>query len=200
MRLLTYQLTGCLALSAATMWSAAVLAAQGPLKENQAKSGDRPFLALWQHVSGSVTGSDAPYLRFAVWDDGRVLYAKDPDKWGHELRRGKMSPSRVDRLKAALADSGVFDLKGTCYLVPDAPHDCLMVDLGGKQQMLYWDEVETPGYGINIAPKQRHLDFKRCWKAVNNLALVALPDEGEVVKERVRVPQSWYLKEAVQSE
>lgn len=201
MRLLTYQLTACVALTAATVWSAATLSAQARPKEKQAQRGDRPFLALWrQHDGRRVSGSEAPYLRFAVWDNGRVLYAKNPDKWNHELRRGKMSPSRVARLKAALSDTGVFDLKGTCYLVPDAACDCLMVDLGGKQQMLYWEEVETPGYGINIAPKQHHLDFKRCWKAINHLALVALPDEGEVVKERVRVPQSWYLKRAVQSE
>jgi hypothetical protein len=146
-------------------------------------------------------GSEAPFLRFAVWPDGRAVFAKDPAKWGHELQRGNLSAARVARLKAALAYTGVFDLKGTCYLVPDAPVDCLLVDLGGeKRQILYWDEVETLGYGINIDPKPHHLDFKRCWKAVNHLALVALPDDGEAVKERIQVPKSWYIKWAVQSE
>jgi hypothetical protein len=160
----------------------------------------RPFLALWRRDAGRFVG-DTPYLRFAIWDDGRVLYAKDPKKWGHELQQGHLSASRVARLKAALGDSGVFHLKGTCYLVPDAPVDCLLVDLGGKQQqLLYWDEVEAPNYGINIDPKPSHLEFKRCWKAVNHLALVALPDEGEAVKEHIQVPKSWYLKEAIQSE
>ena len=92
------------------------------------------------------------------------------------MQRGNLSAARVARLKAALADTGVFDLEGTCYLVPDAPVDCLLVDLGGeKRQILYWDEVETLGYGINIDPKPHHLDFKRCWKAVNHLALVRAP-------------------------
>jgi len=36
MRLLTYQLTACVPLTAATAWSAAVLSAQGRPKENQA--------------------------------------------------------------------------------------------------------------------------------------------------------------------
>jgi hypothetical protein len=115
------------------------------------------------------------------------------------LRRGKISETRVARLKAALFDTGVFKLEGTCYLVPSAPKDCLMVDLDGKQQMLYWDEVESPNYGINIDPKPHHLQFKLCWKVVNHLVLVALPDEGEVVKERIQIPKSWHLKRAAQS-
>ena len=112
---------------------------------------------------------------------------------------GKISENRVARLRAALSDTGIFELDGTCYLAPSAPMDCLIVDVDGKQQMLYWDEVESAGYGINIDPKPHHLEFKRCWKVVNHLGLVALPDEGEVVKERVQIPKSWRLKQAVQS-
>jgi hypothetical protein len=188
-----------LGITAAAAWSAAVLPAEDRPAEKKAEDKDRPVLALWRRDQGRVPLL-APYLRFAIWSDGRVLYAKDPAKWGNELRRGKISAARVARLKAALADSGIFELKGTCYLVPDAPVDCLIVDLGDKKQMLYWDEVEAANYGINIDPKPQHLEFKRCWKAVNHLGLVALPDEGEAVKERFRVPQSWYLKQAVQSE
>jgi hypothetical protein len=202
MRLLTYQLMSYLAFPATTVWMAAVLSAHGRPAENQAKRADRPFLAVWRDRDAGFLGGtgEDPYLRFAIWGDGRVLYAKDPAKWGHEVRRGKLAPSRVARLKAALADTGIFDLKETGYLVPHGPVDCLMVDLGGKQKMLYWDEIESPNYGINFDPKPHHLEFKRCWKAVNHLGLVALPDDGEALKERVKVPQSWYLKQEVQSE
>jgi hypothetical protein len=168
--------------------------------EKGAPGEEQPLLALWRQYDGMYDRSEAPYLRFAIWNDGRVLYAKNPDKWGHDLLRGKISPTRVARLKTALAATGVFDLKGTCYLVPDAPKDCLMVDLGDKQQMLCWDEVEAPNYGINYSPEPQHLEFKRCWKVINYLALVALPDEGETVTKRFQVPESWYLKRAVQSE
>lgn len=162
---------------------------------------DRPFLALWRKHDGERANSQAPYLRFAIWEDGRVLFAKDPGKWGHEMRRGTIAAYRVALLKKALAETGAADLKGTCYLVPDAPCDCLMIALGDKKQMLYWDEVETAGYGINISPKPHHLEFKRCWKAVNNLALVACPDQFEAVNERFqKPPDSWYLKHAIQSE
>ena len=94
----------------------------------------------------------------------------------------------------------MLDLQGTCYLVPSAPCDCLIVRVGGKEQMLYWDERESPNYGINIDPKPQHLHFKRCWKAVNHLAFVALPDDGEAFTDRVQIPDSWYIKRAVQSE
>ena len=190
-------LTACLALTTLTAGPAAVRAPDPPPGKPSGEE-DRPFLALWQQTGGR--GSDGPSVRFAVWADGRVVYAGDPGRWGGEVRRGKLSAARVARLKAAVADTGVFDLKGTCYLVPDAPIDCLMVELGGKKQMLYWDEVEAAGYGINIAPKPQHLEFKRCWKAVNHLGQVALPDDGEAAKEPMRVPQSWYLKRPVQSE
>lgn len=91
-------------------------------------------------------------------------------------------------------------MKGNCYLVPDAPVDCLLLDLGPKQQMLYWDEVENANYGINISPKAHHLKFKTCWKEVNKLALEAIPNKSQYHRERFsRPPKSWRLKEPIQS-
>jgi hypothetical protein len=174
-------------------------AQKGVRSETPKREGDLPFLALWQRDSGGHWGGSGPYVRFAIWSDGRVVFAKDPNKWAQELRRGKISSSRVARLKAALADTGVFKLKGTCYLMLHGPEDCLMVDLGEKRQTLYWDERDWPDYGININPKPHHLDFKRSWKTINHLGLVALPDEAEPVKDRFEVPKSWYLKPAIQS-
>ncbi len=194
-RMRKYPLLACLAL---VMELAAVVAAAEPLSTGTVAE-DRPFLAVWRKYGGRQR-LDPPFLRFAMWSDGRVLYAQDPSQWNHDLRRAKVTASRVARVKAALVDSGVFALQGTCYLVPSAPCDCLMIDLGDKQQMLYWDERETPGYGINTDPKPHHLEFKRCWKAVNHLGLVALPDQGETVEQRIKIPESWYLRRAVQSE
>jgi hypothetical protein len=200
MKLVIWLLASCLTFAIVARLSTTVQSAEASPSQNLADGAERPFLALWRRHDGRTRHSEAPYLRFAIWADGRVMYARNPDKWGHELQRGKISISRVARLKAALADNGIFDLKGTCYLVFDAPVDCLIVDLGDKKQMLYWDEREGPNYGINVNPKPHHLEFKRCWKAVNHLGLVALPDEGEPVKERIQVPESWYLKRAIQSE
>ena len=161
----------------------------------------RPFLAIWRDSGGFNPKSEAPYLRIAIWNDGRVLFAKDSGKWNHELRQGRIDSARIAELKKAVKATGVFELKGNCYLVPDAPVDCLMVDMGEKQQMLYWDEVESPGYGINISPTPRHLKFKKCWREVNKLALETVPKQSEPYGKRFQMPTTpWRIKKPIQSE
>jgi len=161
---------------------------------------DRPFLAIWRDSGGSRR-SEAPFLRVAIWSDGRIVFAKDPKKWGHEILDGRIEAARIVELKKALEGTGAFELKGNCYLVPDASVDCVMLDLGAKQQMMYWDEVEKANYGINISPKAHHLYFKRCWKEVNKLALGAIPQQSKPHGGRFsRPPKSWRLKPPIQSE
>lgn len=163
-------------------------------------SENRPFVAIWKDHDG-YKHSESPYLRVAIWNDGRIVFAKDTETWSHELLQGRIELARLAELKNALAGTGVFELKGYCYLVPDAAVDCVMLDIGAKQQMLYWDEVENANYGINISPKGRHLKFKACWKEVNRLALAAIPKQSEPYGERfLRPPKSWRLKDPVQSE
>jgi len=164
-------------------------------------STNRPFLAIWMDSEGLRLGSEAPFLRIAIWNDGRIVFARDASKWNHELLEGRIDAARMDELKKAIEKTGVFELKGNCYLVPDAPVDCEMLDFGGKQQMLYWDEVETAGYGINIAPKESHLKFKSCWKEVNRLALEAIPKKSQPYGEQFQqAPRSWRLESPIQSE
>lgn len=158
-----------------------------------------PFLAIWSNHLRIGTGENA-YLRVAVWDDGQIQFAQDPKSGDYNLRQGRIDPAQVAALKAGLVNTGVFDLKGTSYLVPDAPCICMMVNLGNKRQMLYWDEVEAPGYGINIDPKPHHRAFIRSWKEVNRLAVQAIPDRSVPLEEHFQPPQSWYLKRPIQSE
>lgn len=159
-----------------------------------------PFLAIWRASDGLVMESEAPYLRIAAWDDGRVVFAQDPAVWSHDLREAVLGPQDVTKFKEALLGTGAFDLEGYCYLVPDAPMDCIMLRVGDRQQMLYWDEREHPGYGINIDPQKRHLDFKKAWKAVNALALSYVPRGPPIAPTKFEdVPPGWYLKEAIQS-
>jgi hypothetical protein len=159
-----------------------------------------PLIAIWCDSEGMMP-SNAPYLRVAIWEDGRLIFAKNPEKWEHSLQEGKIAPYRVELLKKALLDTNVFDLKGTTYLVPDAPMHCITINIGATKQTLYWDEVVTPNYGININPKPQHIEFKKCWKTLNSLALVACPDEFVESKEKFCMPpKSWYSKQAIQSE
>ena len=99
MKLSAYPLPACLAVAVVAAWGGPVRLAAGPPEVKTVKE-DLPMVALWREHDGRARGAEAPYLRFAVWADGRVLYAQDPDKWGHELRRGKVSAARVARLRA----------------------------------------------------------------------------------------------------
>src|SRR3954471_24537204 len=92
--------------------------ARGPAEDPPKPRADEPaspFLAIWRQSEGRVPPpppgapdpSRAPYLRVAIWDDGRILFAKDPTKWSHDLREGRLSADRVSRLKKAIEETGV---------------------------------------------------------------------------------------------
>ena len=135
-----------------------------------------------------------PYLRVAIWSDGRVVFARDPNVWNHDLLLGRIPEEVLTRLKQDIRKTGVFELKGNCYLVPDASVDCVMLSFGNSQQMLYWDEVENSGYGININPKPHHLAFKKAWWEVNRLVLSALPKQAGKVDIRFQTSHHAFLK------
>jgi hypothetical protein len=159
---------------------------------------DRPFLAIWQATSG-MWGE--PFLRIAIWEDGTIWFAKDPTTWSHALYQGQIPADRIALLKEDILKTDVFDLKGYCYLGLDDDVDCLMLNFGGKTQMLYWNERDDPNFGINFESKPHHMMFKECWKMVNKLALNVIPARSEPTTEEFRgAPASWLLKRSIQSE
>jgi len=116
-----------------------------------------------------------------------------------DLQEGKISSERIAELKKRITATGVFGLKATCCLVPDAPVDCLLVNFGKQQQILYWDEIESPTYGMNSDPTPHFIKFKECWKTINQLAFANRPDNAVAVIGQLRILQSWYMKPAIQS-
>src|SRR5262245_60465025 len=74
-------------------------------------STNRPFLAIWQDHAGLHKDSKAPYLRIAIWDDGKIVFARDPSKWSHDLSEGRIDAAQIKELKQAIAATGVFELK-----------------------------------------------------------------------------------------
>jgi hypothetical protein len=81
------------ALIAAMVGTACAPAQQEPAPGIQPDPrGELPLLALWisSHGNGSKLG-EPPELRFAIWEDGRVLCAKDPEKGGMPLRAGTIT-------------------------------------------------------------------------------------------------------------
>jgi hypothetical protein len=167
-----------------------------------ASAADLPFVAVWRDDWGSRRTGQGPCLRVAIWNDGRAVVAEDPGTWCSPLRETTLDAADVADLKSRLGQTGVFELRGTCHLVPDAPSDCVLVRIGGRQRLLCWDEVETPGYGILADPERRHRDFITAWKTVNRLALGALTDASSASASAfalTRVPDGWRIEPPVAS-
>jgi hypothetical protein len=159
-----------------------------------------PIIAVWQDDPGTwKTNRNYPYLRVAVWADGRVVFARDPNIWNQDLLIGQLSAQALATLQKDIRRTGVFELKGFCYLGPEFAVNCVMLSLGGSQQMLYWNEVENNLFDINY-PKPHYLVFKKAWWDVNRLVLSALPSEATKLEARLNPPKTWYLKKMLQSE
>ncbi len=156
-----------------------------------------PMVAVWTDSTGF---SAQPSLRVALWDDGRVLFAINDGEPNSTLRFRHISRDTTKQLKHDIRKTGLFELKGHRYLVHDASVMCLLATVYDYKQLLYWDEVVSPNYGINIDPKPHHHDFINAWKSANDLALTSISSESVPIEYAFRAPESWYVKRAIQSE
>jgi hypothetical protein len=148
---------------------------------------ERPLVAVWRVINTDVTIEplDVSYLRVAVWEDGTVIFARDPTRWERKLLRGSISQAEIDQLKKELVDSGIFAVTETSYLVPDAPVDAIAVQIDNQKTTLSWDERENPHYGANIGNTPQYREFKKCWKAVNRIAIGACPKMARPIEGRI---------------
>ncbi len=156
-----------------------------------------PLVAVWTEPTRAFREQS---LRIAIWDDGWIVFGANDEDSNATMRFGRLSLSELEELNQEIRGTGIFDLKGHCYLVPDARVMCLLSVLDGKKQLLYWDEVEQPNYGINSNPKPHHLQFMKVWKLTNHLALAAIPAKSVPLESKLFIPDSWYVKRAIQSE
>jgi hypothetical protein len=162
-----------------------------------------PLAAVWRKVGRRPMPGrsfEGPALRYAVFEDGEILFAEDRDSLRGRVARAKLDSGAIAELERSLADTGVMDLTGTTYLVPDAPVLAMLVRVRGREQILYWDEVELPGYGINVAPKPHHLAFKKAWHAVDAVLAERVAKAGKTDTIEFTPPSSWSIKPAIQSE
>ncbi len=165
--------------------------AQAPTNAPDLISHERPFIAIWEDKPGHTFKQEAPYLRIAIWNDGSVLFAANPKSWSHGLRRGRISVEQVTRLKSAISASGVFDLKTTGIYPVCCPQDYILADLGAKQQLLSCAEVAWPH-----VKEREYQELRKCWYALDQIALSGRPDDFEAVDQRFRkAPPSWFLQE-----
>lgn len=157
----------------------------------------RPMLALWlEHEGMRVGKSLAPALRFAIWPDGRVVFAEGAPKFGTQLQEGRITIQEVKKLRDAIMRSDLFTMKREAALVPDAPSMCLLVDAGEKRRLSKWDEYEAPGYGISNSSSPDDRKFIATWKLLNQLGLGVRPKALRPLDSKFqRPPANWYLRE-----
>lgn len=187
------------ALIAAMVWTGCAPAQQEPTPGIQPDPrGELPLLALWvrSHGNGSKLG-EPPELRFAIWEDGRVLCAKDPEKGGMPMRAGTITLEQVALLKKQINASAIFTLKQESYIAPDASVQCLLASADGNQQLLSWDTIERgETYRSSHDPKPDILIFEECWKQVKAAGLKRLKKDFPELPptESFSPPKSWKLK------
>ena len=93
-----------------------------------------PIVAVW---TDSTDFSAQPSLRVALWDDGRVLFAANDGEPNSTLRFGHILRDTTKELKHDIRKTGLFELKGHCYLVPDALVMYLLAAVDDYKHFLY---------------------------------------------------------------
>lgn len=207
MNLIYYRLIRWLGLSlpalTKNLWICASLVLPLPFsgKTAEIKSEPVPFLAVWMEDDGAGGPQIAvPRLRIAFWDNGKVVFDEKAPQWSKTLRKGMLKPEEVESLKQSLRQTTVLQLKETASLMPDGPEICMMVRIENKQQVLYWDEIESHTTGINVRLTEAMIQFKECWKKLNLIALNARPRETKPAEEPFhRPPRTWREKSGFSS-
>lgn len=177
-------------------------------EEDQAHHGGwttLPLFAVWRRIGAYPRPDDSPAtwspaLRFAVFESGRYAFAEDPTRWDSPLREGYVDQATLELIRGEIMRSGIFELTGTCYLAPDAPVLVTLARIGGREQILYWDEIESSSHGINRDPQPRHIAFKRVWYEVGATLAHHRPAQSTLNLEQFQPPMTWYVREPVQSE
>lgn len=161
-----------------------------------------PIVALWRASGGAPRPgrpATGPALRAALFADGRFVFLRDEKRWDGPQAMVRLTPAATKKLLNDIVASGVFALEGDTYLVPDAPTLAILVRDGARQRMLYWDEVDSANYGINVDPQPRHLAFKKTWRAISQSLLAARPKAAATLRVPLIPPPAWRVQPPIQS-
>jgi hypothetical protein len=107
---------------------------------------DAPVIALWN--DGVSMAQVKPFLIFAAWNDGTVIWRGALDKpmggaeslfdWARsELKTGSVASSEIGKVQAAIAQAGFFHPPlANGLLFPDGPSQSLCVRFGHAKRLL----------------------------------------------------------------
>ncbi len=164
---------------------------QNPLEE-----GECPIVAVWQHERGVYSyypgEGNPPFLRFALWEDGRFVFAADPNKWEHNLMLSRISKEVVSEVKNKIFHTGIFETKETHYNMHQEPNiDYIIVSLGHYKQFLCWAEG---GGDFKGNATSQDSSFEQIWHEINNILIDSIPSRADKLRAAFSMPStSWML-------
>ncbi len=180
-------LTACLSLLA--------LGCCGVALGNVTNFNDRPLLAVWRNMDGSAY---APRLRFAIWEDGRIVFSKEAPRWGTNLFAGRFTAGQLASLKERVRATGIFNLARASEMGPSDPWCCLLIAFDKEERLFDWSEEGLDYYWAERPPIHGSLpagNFKRCWTQVNRIALSFSPEDVRRFEGNFSgAPNSWQTK------
>ena len=81
-----------------------------PIPVRADKSSDGPVIAIFRHAGNVVKSKyHAPYIEFAVWNDGAVIWRDNPNRPDSRLLTANVRPEAVDKLFEKLSVSRLLD-------------------------------------------------------------------------------------------
>lgn len=156
---MNHRLAVCLAAAALVLFCTLSFATVDSVPQRTGDEVRRPVVFLYQHVTANSKLKGG--LRYAVWDDGVVLYLPG---WSEAspAELGKLVGSVEDLVKQLRAD-GLVETPSTSVSVPGGDHLMISYAIGGKENDFGWDEVIRPNYGANGKPTDKYRNFAANW-------------------------------------
>lgn len=145
----------------------AVNAPQDSSPKVTAAEGPKLKLCVWRENTGRSTSRLSDGVLFAVWDDGKVLYAP---RWDHSQDdmsyvTAELKEPVEDYLKRCTENEAIFSAEQRFYLVPSGGRSVkIAIDRGEKHDFVAagWDEILTPNYGISVGAADARA-FVKSW-------------------------------------
>ena len=151
-----------------------------PLAVRADNSSEGPVIAIFRHA-GFVVASEyhGPYVEFAVWNDGTVIWRDDPNQHDSKLLTANVTPKTVDNLFEKLSKSRLLDpdLRWQ-HLGPDSGYVSIEIATSDhKIELSSWHEgfeqsptVICTDYGaVAIEPGQTKQDYIDEWSRAYRL-------------------------------
>jgi hypothetical protein len=113
----------------------------------------------------------------AIWDDGLVVFASNPQQPGKNLQCGRITPSQLRKTLDDICAAGYFEI-GTYQppAAPDESHVRITATRAGKDSKHNWNEHLNSSL-VNVDADPAFQRFAKVWAATRTTAAFARPKE-----------------------